>query len=462
MARILSISGLRGTLGDDPGLDPGYIVRFASAIGSMTAQAATANGTQPVVYVARDGRPTGEMVEHAVIAGLVATGCEVVRLGIATTPTCGVVVSTADPATHTAMGLQITASHNPAEWNGLKPFNAGGSVLNKEEGQPLLDRLDSGTFDYVSHDRLGSVRTHPAGDVAAEHIRRVLALVDVDRIKAKPLTVALDCVNGSGAMHTPSFLRDSLGQTVHVVGGEAGQPFPHTPEPTATNLAGFIDQIREQGADIGFAQDPDADRLAVVCPELGYIGEEYTLALCADHVLSTRKGPLVVNGSTSRINADIAERHGCAFHRSHVGEANVTAMMKEVGATLGGEGNGGVIEPQVGYVRDSLVSMAYLLDGLAQRGGTLADWVRSLPAYAIVKDKVTCPADRVPAVVEALQKAYPDAEATTGDGLRLDWPDRWVQVRASNTEPIVRVIAEAPDEAAARELVDDAMGRIES
>ena len=459
MPRILSISGLRGTLGDDPGLDPEYVVRFAAAIGTL-AQRSASDGERPLVIISRDGRPSGEMVRHAVVAGLTATGCDVCDIGIATTPTCGVEVASSGAA----MGLQITASHNPAEWNGLKPFNSGGSVLSRDEGQPLLDLLESQAFAYVSHDRLGRVEDD-AADVAGTHIDRVLALVDADRIKARPLTVALDCVNGSGGMHTPEFLADDLGQTVVLFGDEPGQPFPHTPEPTEANLREFIEQVRSEGAAIGFAQDPDADRLAVVCPELGYIGEEYTLALCADHVLATRKGPFVVNGSTSRMNADIAEKHGCAFHRSHVGEANVTAKMKELGAVLGGEGNGGVIEPKVGYVRDSLVSMAYLLDGLAARaargeGETLADWVRSIPSYAIVKDKVTCPADRVPAVVEALRQAYPDAEATTGDGLRLDWPDRWVQVRASNTEPIVRVIAEAPDQAAARELVDDAMGRI--
>ena len=462
MPRILSISGLRGTLGDADGLDPEYVTRFAMAVGTLAAHAAATTTNSPIVVVSRDGRPSGEMMQRAVTAGLQAVGCDVLDLGVATTPTCGVVVSSHDPTLHTAMGLQITASHNPSEWNGLKPFNAGGSVLNKEEGQPLLDLLASGDFARATFDKLGQVQTVPVEEVIEPHIERIGKVASFDAIRRRRLTVAADFCRGAGAQHTPAFLRETLGQEVIGFGETPDGKFEHTPEPTAANLAEFMQEVKDRGADIGFAQDPDADRLAVVCPELGYIGEEYTLALCADHVLAKRKGPFVVNGSTSRINQDIAAKHGCAFHRSHVGEANVTAKMKEVGAVLGGEGNGGVIEPEVGYVRDSLVSMAYILEGLAERGGTLADWVRSLPSYAIVKDKVTCPADRVPAVVEALQAAYPDATATTGDGLRLDWDDRWVQVRASNTEPIVRVIAEAPTESVARELVNDAMAKIDA
>jgi phosphomannomutase len=215
--------------------------------------------------------------------------------------------------------------------------------------------------------------------------------------------------------------------------------------------------VRAHGADVGFAQDPDADRLAIVDNAGRYIGEELTLALALDHVLPGRKGPVVVNGSTSRVTADIAAKHGCEFHRSWVGEANVVAKMREVGAAIGGEGNGGVIDPQVGLVRDSFVSMAYVLDGLAARGGTLAEWADSLPQYVIVKDKLTCEREKVAAACDALRTTFADAKAAEGDGLRLDWPDRWVQVRASNTEPILRVIAEAPNGDAARDLCRSAM-----
>jgi phosphomannomutase len=244
---------------------------------------------------------------------------------------------------------------------------------------------------------------------------------------------------------------------VKVLGGHADGKFEHAPEPLEQNLQGLCEAVRKYGADVGFAQDPDADRLAVV-DEMGrYIGEELTLALCADHLLPKRRGPIVVNGSTSRASADLAERHGCAFHRSAVGEANVVEKMLEERAVLGGEGNGGLIDPEIGYVRDSFAAMAYILAGLVERGATLAQWVSTLPQYAIVKDKVTCPATAVGPACEALKKFYTDAAPTEGDGLRLDWPDRWVQVRASNTEPIVRVIAEAPDAGLARLLCDQAL-----
>ena len=253
-------------------------------------------------------------------------------------------------------------------------------------------------------------------------------------------------------------------------GGSPDGRFEHVPEPLAANLTGLCDAVKQLGADVGFAEDPDADRLAIVDETGRYIGEELTLALCADFVLATRKGPFVVNGSTSRVTADIAAKHGCPFFRSHVGEANVVTKMNEVGAAFGGEGNGGVIDPQVGFVRDSFAAMAYVLNGLVAEfvlpplGGanrlqaerqtqrTLSSWADSLPQYTIVKDKLECPRDRVGLACTALKSTFGDATAQEGDGLRLDWDDRWVQVRASNTEPIIRVIAEAPSSDAATGL----------
>ena len=442
--RILSISGLRGVVGN--GLDPEYVTRFAAALGTMYE-----GGT---VVVSRDGRQTGVMVKQAVLAGLAATGCNVLDADIATTPTCGVLVKH-----HGATGgVQITASHNPVEWNGLKPFSPRGSVFDAALGRRLIDLLESGAFDYRAWDGIGSIRS--LDDPAGPHIERVLSLVDAEAIKRGGFRVVLDCNHGSGAVATPRLL-ELLGCEVTVLGGTPDGRFAHTPEPLEENLSGLCEAVREQGADVGFAQDPDADRLAIVDETGRYIGEEMTLALCADYVLPQRPGPFVVNGSTSRVNQDIAERHGCAFHRSHVGEANVVGKMDEVGATLGGEGNGGVIEPQVGYVRDSFVSMAYVLAGLTEKGRTLSQWVAELPAYAIVKQKIACPREKVDAACAALKGAYEDAQAAEGDGLRLDWPDRWVQVRASNTEPVLRVIAEAPDEAIARGLCANAIGLVE-
>jgi phosphomannomutase len=402
------------------------------------------------VVLSRDGRATGLMFKQAAIAGLTAVGCDVLDADVATTPTCGVLVTEHGAAA----GLQITASHNPVQWNGLKPFTSAGSVFDAETGERFVDLLQSGDYDYKSWDGLGTVET--ISDPAGPHIGRVMDLIDAKAIRSRAFKVVLDCNHGSGAVATPHFL-EQLGCDVTVLGGTADGQFGHTPEPLAENLTGLCEAVRSAGADVGFAQDPDADRLAIVDNNGRYIGEELTLALAADHVLSTRKGPVVVNGSTSRVTADIAAKHGCEFHRSHVGEANVTARMKEVRAVLGGEGNGGVIEPHVGYVRDSFVSIGYVLAGLVERGGALSEWADSLPQYTIVKDKLTCPREKVEAACDALQSRYADAAPTRGDGLRLDWEDRWVQVRASNTEPIVRVIAEAPEETTAKNLCRDAV-----
>lgn len=437
--RILSISGLRGVIGD--GLDPEYVTRFAASLGTVVD-----GGT---VILSRDGRSTGEMLRHAVLSGLMATGCRVLDLGIASTPTCGVMVT----ALKAAGGLQLTASHNPIEWNGLKPFMAKGSVFDQQAGERLLSVIN-GAPAYRPWSTLGSIEQ--VADANSEHQRRVFKLVDVAAIRAKKFKVVLDCNHGSGSILGPHLLRD-LGCEVVVMGGTADGQFEHPAEPLKENLSTLMDAVKLHGADVGFAQDPDADRLAIVDNTGRYVGEELTLGLAADHVLSRQRGPVVVNGSTSRVTADVAEKYGCQFYRSHVGEANVVSKMIEVKALLGGEGNGGVIEPQVGYVRDSFVSMAYVLDGLVVRRTTLADWVDTLPRYTIVKDKLHCPRERVDRACAALRAAYSSAVATEGDGLRLDWPDRWVQVRASNTEPIIRVIAEAPDDSKAKSLCAEAV-----
>jgi phosphomannomutase len=437
--RILSISGLRGIVGN--GLDPEYVTRFAASLGTVVKGGA--------VVLSRDGRSTGDMLRHAVVAGLLSTGCKVLDLGIASTPTCGVMVT----ALGAAGGLQLTASHNPIEWNGLKPFSPQGSVFDKETGERLLNVIN-GSPAYRPWSGLGVVEI--VADPHREHQRRVFRLVDVAAIQTKKFKVILDCNHGSGSLLGPQLLRD-LGCEVIVTGGTPDGQFEHPAEPLKENLATLMAAVKTHGADVGFAQDPDADRLAIVDNTGRYIGEELTLALAVDHVLSRQQGPVVVNGSTSRVTADLAQKYGCPFYRSHVGEANVVAMMRDVKALLGGEGNGGVIEPQVGFVRDSFVSMAYVLDGLVTRRSTLATWVDKLPQYTIVKGKVHCPRERVDRACAALRKAYATATATEGDGLRLDWPDRWVQVRASNTEPIIRVIAEAPNDATANALCAEAI-----
>ncbi len=306
--RILSISGLRGIIGD--GLDPIYTTRFAAALGTIFCGGK--------VVVARDGRSTGPMIQHAVISGLLATGCEVLDAGISTTPTCGVLVR----HHNAAGGLQITASHNPIEWNGLKPFAPDGSVFNRELGQQLLGILDSEAIVWKDWAGLGKVTV--LDNPAQPHLDKVLSLVDVEAIRRKKYRIVLDCNHGSGATCGPRLL-EALGCEVIVLGGTPDGRFEHIPEPTEKNLGDLCKAVIQHKAHAGFAQDPDADRMAIVDNDGRYIGEELTLALAADFVLERRKGPFVVNGSTSRVTADIAAKHGCQFHRSFVGEAHVCA-----------------------------------------------------------------------------------------------------------------------------------------
>lgn len=441
--RILSISGLRGVIGD--GLEPGFLVDFAASIGTLAR-----GGT---IIVSRDGRSTGLMVKQAVLAGLSATGCKVVDADIASTPTCGVLVH----HLQAAGGIQITASHNPVQWNGLKPFSPEGRVYDQPTGEQLLQVLNSKAFTFAPWDKLGSIEI--ASDPHAPHLQRVLKLIDVSKVRARKFKVVLDCNRGSGAVLGPRLL-EQLGCEVHVLGGIPDGQFEHVPEPLKENLTGLCETVRKLGADVGFAQDPDADRLAIVDNTGRYIGEELTLALCVDYILARTPGSVVVNGSTSRVTADIAAKYNCQFHRSYVGEAHVVTRMKQVNAIIGGEGNGGVIDPKVGFVRDSFASMAYVLAGLEARGTTLANWVDELPQYTIVKDKLTCPREKVTQACAALKSRFPDARIEEGDGLRLDWDNSWVQVRASNTEPILRVIAEGPEEEAARELCSAAVSAV--
>ena len=422
--RILSISGLRGIVGD--GLEPDYVARFARALGRLIG------GGQ--VVLGSDGRPSGEMMRRAVLAGLTAEGCPVLDAGICSTPTCGFLVRQRGAAA----GLQITASHNPAEWNGLKPFNAQGCVFDAEEGQRLIAVLDA-----IDSPSPGGVDLEPIAVSGDLHLERVLSLADVKAIRQRGIRVVLDANHGAGAVLGPRLLEE-LGCDVELLGGTADGAFSHPPEPLREHLDGLCQAVVAQNADVGFAQDPDADRLAIVDDTGRYIGEELTMALAADVVLARQAGVVVVNESSSRITVDVVERYpGSSLCRAQVGEANVVAMMQARGAVLGGEGNGGVIDPRVGFVRDSFVGMTLVLEGLATGHRRLSEWVDGFPVYHIVKQKAPCPAEGVSRAVAALQAEWPEATAVVGDGLRLDWPERWVQVRGSNTEPVLRVISEA-------------------
>jgi phosphomannomutase len=435
MSLIVSISGVRGIVGES--LTPQVALAFAQALGVCLGGGS--------VVISRDGRPSGMMLRYAIQAGLTAAGCDLLDLGVAPTPTVGLAIRT----TGSAGGIQITASHNPAPYNGLKLFGRDGQVLGAKEGAEVKAQYDAGAARCAPWDRIGTARPYRQAEEA--HADLVLRQIDVGRVRSARFKALLDANGGAGG---PLGLRllQSLAVEVEAVHCEPDGLFRHPPEPTEESLREVCPRVRQAGADIGLALDPDSDRLALIDEKGRYIGEELTLALAVLHRLKREKGPVVVNMSSSRVTEDIAARFGCECHRAAVGEANVAARMREVGAVLGGEGNGGVIDPRIGYVRDPFAGMALALSLMAETGLPLSQLVAELPRYVIVKDRHEASPEALPALYQALRKRWPEAKANTLDGLRLDWPDRWVHVRPSNTEPIVRVIAEAPDEASARAL----------
>jgi phosphomannomutase len=435
--RIASISGLRGVVGD--GLDPAIVVEFSAAYASRC-------GMGPIV-VGHDGRVSADVFASAVLAGVTATGRDVLFVGPTATPTIGRLVRDQGAAG----GVQISASHNPPRYNGLKFFQPEGMVLSPAQGRDVLERLERREFGWGSWDGLGRVRTLDDPDDA--HLKQILKVVDPRAIRQGKFRVVLDACHGAGGRLGAALLR-ALGCEALVLGGVPDGRYEHLPEPTETNLRDFCAIVPATGAAVGFAQDPDADRLALVDETGRYVGEELTLALAAQRRLAQVKGPVVLNLSTSRVTEDLAGQLGCAVHRTPVGEIHVVERMRAEGAVLGGEGNGGVIDPRVGFVRDSFVGMALVLDLLAESGEPLSRLVDRLPKHAMVKDQYPLKGGAGPAGVAALwdriSAAHPEARADRRDGLRLDWPDRWAHVRASNTEPIVRVIAEAADHDTAR------------
>lgn len=442
---IITVSGLRGIVGET--LTPEVAARYAIAF--------AAEAPPGEILVGRDSRPSGFMLASAVHVGLQAVGRTTIDAGIVATPTAGVLLRR-----HKAAGaVQITASHNPPPYNGLKLFSAEGRVISAGPGQKVLERYREGQPEWTTHDRIGEF--HRCDDTITDHLRAVLETVDVERIRGRRFRVVLDSNHGAGGILGRRLL-DELGCLVTLLGEQPNGRFAHPAEPTAENLAGVLKSVAEHEAEIGFCQDPDADRLAVIDHSGRYLGEEYTLAMCVDHVLRRQKGPVVANCASSRMSQDIAQRYGVPYFRSAVGEANVADAMIAQGAVFGGEGNGGPIDPRVGYVRDSFVGMALLLDAMAARETPIGQLADELPRYEIVKTKISLPPEKLPAALNALEKHFSDATADRLDGLRLDWPDRWLLVRGSNTEPIVRAIAEAPTAAEAARLCEVAARIIDS
>lgn len=440
---IISVSGLRGIIGES--LDPLLAIKYVTAYASQV----TADG--PIV-VTRDGRTTGTMLAQAICSGLMAVGRDVAYADVAATPTTGILVKTLNAAA----GIQISASHNPAPYNGIKLFDETGRVIPADRGQLVIDAYRDQTgssYTPVAHDQVGSFTL--VEDTTSAHIEAVLKTVNADAIRAKKFKVVLDSHHGAGSI-AGQVLLEKLGCEFECLGDTPDGLFEHPPEPTEANLQATIKRAIDFGADAVFCQDPDADRLAVIDETGTYIGEEYTLAITLQHALKNRKGPVVINCSSSRMSADICEAAGCDFHMSAVGEANVTNLMKELNAVYGGEGNGGPIDPQVGYVRDSMVAMAQVLDAMAATEKKISELVAGIPSYEIYKTTIPVDRDSIPALLDKLEAQFPDATASRLDGLRLDWPDKWMLVRPSNTEPIVRAVAEAKTMAAAKELCDAA------
>lgn len=423
---LVSVSGIRGIVGRS--LTPENVCGFAAALGTHL------RGGK--VVLSRDGRASGEAFRHAAIAGLLATGCPVLDIGIAPTPTCGLAVR----HLQAAGGLQITASHNPAEWNGLKMFGPDGAVLRAQAGREVQSLYESSAQAYAEWNGQGSVRVPP--DPGEAHLGAVLDRIDVATVHTGRFRVLLDANGGAGGPLGVALLRE-LGCEVIELGCVADGEFTHPPEPMPAHLTEVAPLIPRSGAMIGLVLDPDADRLALIDEQGTCLSEELTLALVVEYVLSRKPGPVAINMSTSRIVEDLAAKAGCACVRSAVGEANVVGLMRQTNAVIGGEGNGGVIDPAVGWVRDPFIGMGMILNLMAERGRSLSQLVADLPVYAMVKEKVTLPKEHLPEGLTRLRERWPDARVNELDGLRFDWPDRWVHVRPSNTEPIVRVIAEA-------------------
>jgi phosphomannomutase len=448
---MVSVSGVRGRVGE--ALTPEIIAQFAAGFG---AWALARGGGKAQIVVGRESRVSGPMFQPVVHAALQSVGCDVLDVGMVPTPT----VQLAVEHHHAAGGLAITASHNPIEWNALKFIGPSGLFLDSAEAADMR-KVVEGKIPRATWDKLGTVSKDL--DAASDHIDQIMALpfLDVEGIRKRGFKVGLDCVRGAGGVFMPVLL-ELLGCKLATINMEPDGRFPRPPEPVAENLAELQKLVFDSHCDIGMAVDPDVDRLALVSDEGVAIGEDYTLALAAKIVLRHRKGVVVTNLSTSRIVDDIAREAGSRVIRAPVGEVNVATRMRAENAPIGGEGNGGVILPELHLGRDAPVGAALMLQLLHEEGKPLSKIVASYPRYVIVKDKLDRPSAPLDTVYEALRKAFPDAEVDTQDGLRLSWSDRWVHIRPSGTEPIVRVIAEAPTADEAEKLVSDCRKPVEA
>ena len=436
MTLIKSISGIRGTIGGQTGdtLNPLDIVKFTTAYAQFI-------GGRKIV-VGRDGRISGLMVRNVVVGTLMGMGYDVIDIGYATTPTTELAVRMAGADG----GIIITASHNPRQWNALKLLNREGEFLTAADGAEVLRMAEEENFNYAEVDQLGSCTIDDSFN--QRHIDSVLQLklVDVEAIKARKFRVCVDTINSVGGIILPDLFK-ALGVDYEILNGECTGDFAHNPEPLEKNLQGIMDKMKKGGFDLGIVVDPDVDRLAFISEDGTMFGEEYTLVSVADYVLSHTVGNTVSNLSSTRALRDVTEKHGGKYTAAAVGEVNVTTKMKEVGAVIGGEGNGGVIYPESHYGRDALVGIALFLSSLAQKGCTVSELRATFPDYQIAKNRIDLtPETDVDAILVKVKEMFAkDNSATVNDidGVKIDFPDRWVHLRKSNTEPIIRVYSEA-------------------
>lgn len=440
MALIKSISGIRGTIGGVPGdgLSPLDIVKFTAAYATFI-KSITTKKTRSIV-VGRDARLSGKMVNDIIVGTLTGMGFDVVNIGLATTPTTELAVV----AENACGGIIITASHNPKQWNALKLLNEDGEFLNDAQGREVLRIAEADAFEFVPVDNLGNEYINTT--YTRKHIDSVLALelVDVKAIADANFTVAVDAVNSVGGVAIPELLRSLGVQNIIELNCDPTGRFAHTPEPLPENLTQISDLMKSGIADVGFVVDPDVDRLAIVMENGEMFVEEYTLVSIADYVLSKTPGATVSNLSSSRALRDITLAHGCEYSASAVGEVNVVTKMKETGAVIGGEGNGGVIYPASHYGRDALVGVALFLTLLAKSGKKVSELKAGYPAYAIAKTKIELtPSIDVDMILKAVKEKYASKKITDIDGVKIDFPDSWVHLRKSNTEPIIRIYSEA-------------------
>lgn len=449
MTLIKSISGIRGTIGGKAGegLNPLDIVKFTSAYATLIRRISTVGSNK--IVVGRDARISGEMVKNVVCGTLMGMGFDVINIGLASTPTTELAVTMAGACG----GIILTASHNPKQWNALKLLNEHGEFLNAAEGQEVLRIAEAEAFEYADIDHLGSYTEDNSYN--EKHIDSVLALklVDVEAIRRANFHVAIDCVNSVGGIILPQLLERLGVQHVEKLYCESTGNFQHNPEPLEKNLGDIMNLMKEGKADVAFVVDPDVDRLAMICEDGTMYGEEYTLVTVADYVLKHTPGNTVSNLSSTRALRDVTRKYGMQYNAAAVGEVNVVTKMKETNAVIGGEGNGGVIYPESHYGRDALVGIALFLSHLAHEGKKVSELRASYPNYFIAKNRIDLtPQTDVDAILAKVKEMYKNEEINDIDGVKIDFPDKWVHLRKSNTEPIIRVYSEAATMEAADEL----------